>query len=58
MVSIGKACFEIAQLGIDPSELRQIPGFAATSDDHRMRTPRIGYPVEGKRSANLQGWVG
>ena len=46
MVSTGKACFEIAQHGIDPPELEQIPGFAATGEDHRMRTSSIGYPVE------------
>ena len=50
MVSTGKACFEIAQHGIDPPELGQISRFAATSDDHRMRTPRIGYPVEARET--------
>jgi hypothetical protein len=49
-VSTGKACFEIAQHGIDPPELGQISGFAATGDDHRMRTPSIGYPVETREA--------
>ena len=46
MVSTGKACFEIAQHGVDPPELRQIPGFAATVDDHIMLTSSIAYAIE------------
>ena len=50
MVSTGKACFEIAQHGVNPPELGQIPGFATTGDNHCMRTPRIGYPVEAREA--------
>ena len=50
MVSTGKACFEIAQHGVDPPELGQIQGLAAPGDDHRMRTPRIGYSVETREA--------
>lgn len=32
-----------------------IPGFAATSDDHRMQTPRIGYPVEVRETRSGPG---
>ena len=46
MVSTGKACFEIAQHGVDPPELRQVPGFAATGDDHIMLTSSIAYAIE------------
>jgi len=50
MVGAGKARFEVAQHGVDPPEPRQIPGLAAPGDDHRMRAPRIGYPVETREA--------
>lgn len=46
MVNPGKVRFEVAQHGVEPAELRQLPWFAATDDDHRMRASRIGDAVE------------
>ena len=46
MVGTGKTRFEVAQHGVDPPELGQIPGLAATGDDRRMRTSGIGYSVK------------
>ena len=50
MVGTGKAGFEVAQHRVDPPELGQIPGLAATGDDHRMRTSGIGYPVKTREA--------
>ncbi len=50
MVSTGKSRFEIAQHGVDPAELGQIPRFAATCDDNSMPPPRIDYAVEKRKA--------
>lgn len=48
MIGTRSAGFQIAEQGVDPPELGQIPGLAATGNgnDHIMLTIRIAYAIE------------
>ena len=44
MISATQAGFEIAQNSVDPVELRQVFGLAATRDNYPVLATRIDYP--------------
>ena len=44
MISATQAGFEMAQNRVDPVELRQVFGLAATCDDGSVLAANIGYP--------------
>src|SRR5450631_1908247 len=41
---------EVAQHGVDPLELRQIPGLALADDDHRVSAPGINHRGETSKA--------